>query len=243
MTLFEAIYRLFLPFEHPLHQRVNRTLRALKPTLLLDVGGRRSNYTIGLPGKVWITDLPRTSLHQHELDLGATEMLRAAVLKRRSNVATYLYDDMTDTKLPANHFDVVNAVEVLEHVDDDEAFVANVARLLKPGGSFVMTTPNGDWRPIPFPDHKRHYRAADLTALLKRHFADVEVEHRVNADLLFTIGYRAGLLGMWAYGLSAILERLGLGSRRVIKKHHLFVVCRAPIKISTARIDSPHLRK
>lgn len=134
---------------------------------------------------------------------------------------------MTVTKLPAAHFDVVNALEVLEHVEDDEAYVANVARLLKRGGWFVMTTPNGNWRPVPFPDHKRHYRAGDLAALLKRHFPQVTVEDRVNADLLFTIGYRFGYFGVWAYGLSSMLERMGLGAGRVDRKHHLFAVCRA----------------
>lgn len=226
MTTFERIYRLLLVFEHPLHQRVNRTLRRLKPHRLLDVGGRRSNYTIGVTGEIWITDLPRQQVHQHELDLGATDAIRELVLKRRSNVARYLYDDMTVTKLPAGHFDVVNAVEVIEHVEDDEAFVANVVKVLAPGGHFVMTTPNGDWRPVPFPDHKRHYQAKQLEALLRRHFKDVTVEHRVNAGMLFTIGYRAGILGLWAYGLSALLERMGYRRAATSRKHHLFAVCR-----------------
>src|SRR6185295_13428772 len=90
MTSFEYIYRMALPFEHPLHQRVNRTLRRLAPECLLDVGGRRSNYTIGIAGDVWITDLPREQLHQHQLDLGATDAIREAVLHRRSNVSHYL---------------------------------------------------------------------------------------------------------------------------------------------------------
>lgn len=227
MTRFERIYRLLQPLEHPLHQYVARTLRKLSARRLLDVGGRRSNYTIGLLSEVWISDIPREREIQEKLDLGATDEIRNAVLLRRSNVSQYVYDDMTRTALPVAHFDVVNAVEVIEHVEDDESFVRNIAKVLKPGGHAVLTTPNGDWKPVPYPDHVRHYRAADLETLLRRHFRDVSVEYRVNAGKIFDIAYRSSaLMGMWAYGLSAILERIGFGGRGPTGKHHLFAVCR-----------------
>lgn len=225
MTGFETLYAVLRPFEHPLHQRVHRTLRDLKPQRLLDVGGRRSNYTIGIPAEVWISDIPREKDIQKQLDLGATDAMKDAVLSRRSNVKRYVYDDMSDTKLPADTFDAVNATEVLEHVDEDAKFVANVARVLKPGGVFVMTTPNGDFRPIPYPDHKRHYRAVDLEALLRRSFRDVRVEYRVGEKLV-NLGWRLGPLGSLAYALSSLLERLGFGGRGPMGKLHLFAVCR-----------------
>lgn len=39
-------------------------------------------------------------------------------------------------------FDLVLAVEVIEHIADTDAFLANCARVLKPGGTIVITTPN-----------------------------------------------------------------------------------------------------
>lgn len=224
MTGFETLCALTRPFDYPLHQRVYRTLRALKPARLLDVGGRRSAYTAGLPAEVWISDLPREQDIQKQLDLGATDELRDAVLRKRSNVKDYVYDDMTCTKLPEAHFDLVNAVEVLEHVDEDGKFVENVARVLKPGGHFVMTTPNGDFRPIPYPDHKRHYTARALEALLRKNFREVRVEYRVGAKLT-VLGWRLGPLGHAVYALSALLERLGIGGRGPMGKLHLFAVC------------------
>jgi SAM-dependent methyltransferase len=238
MTTFELLYACTLPLEHPLHQYVHRTIKgiALVPgerPRHLDVGGRRSTYTCNVPAEVWITDVPRERELQRQLDLGATDAIRDTVLKRRSNVAQYLYDDMTQTKLPDGHFSSVTAVEVLEHVEQDEQFVANVARVLKPGGVFVMTTPNGDFRPIPFPDHKRHYKGAELEALLKRHFDEVRVEYRVNADGLFSlaIGRRhklspMRLLSGVAYGLNAVRERMGFGGQGPAGKNHLFAVCK-----------------
>jgi SAM-dependent methyltransferase len=227
MTRFEMLYSLVAPFEHPLHRHVRSTLRRLRGSRLLDVGGRRSNYTIGVCPEVWISDLPRESEIQKHLDLGATDVIRSTVFSRRSNVKEYRYDDMTRTTLPADHFDVVNAVEVLEHVDEDELFVANVAKVLKPGGHFVMTTPNGDFKPIPYPDHRRHYKAADLEALLRRHFEEVRVEYRVNAGRIFTMASKSGAMtGMLGYGLSGLLEKLKFGGRGPMKKHHLVAVCR-----------------
>jgi SAM-dependent methyltransferase len=225
MTRFELLYRTIGPLEHPLYQHVRRTLKRLNPRRLLDVGGRRSNYTIGL-SEVWISDIPREKEIQHQLDLGATDAIRSNVLKRRSNVRDYIYDDMTATKIEPESFDVVNATEVLEHVEEDERFVANVARVLKPGGHFVMSTPNGDWKPVPYPDHKRHYRADDLEILLLKHFRDVHIEYRVNAGWLHTLACKSGLHGLWAYGVSNMLENFGIGGRGPNYKHHLFAVCR-----------------
>jgi 2-polyprenyl-3-methyl-5-hydroxy-6-metoxy-1,4-benzoquinol methylase len=227
MTAFELAFSIVSPFEHPLHRHVRNTLRRLPASRILDVGGRRSNYTIGLKSEVWISDVPREREIQKQLDLGATDAIRSSVLGRRSNVKEYKYDDMTRTTLPAEHFDVVNAVEVLEHVEEDEKFVANVAKVLKPGGHFVMTTPNGDFRPVPYPDHKRHYKAAQLEALLKKYFREVKIEYRVNADKFFTMAYKSGaVLGMFGYGMSGLLEKLGVGGRGPMNKNHLFAVCR-----------------
>jgi SAM-dependent methyltransferase len=238
-TSFERLYSALLPFEHPLHQRVNRILRSAARSAgshveLLDVGGRRSNYTIGVPAKVFVTDIPRESNIQHRLDLGTTDEMMNAVRRRRSNISSYLIDDMTATSLDENRFAVVCAVEVLEHVEKDADFVRNVHRVLKPGGTFVMTTPNGDFRPVPYPDHKRHYRRDDLARLLRAHFADVTVEYRVNSGPAFRYGLHrptAGSpirtsLGMLAFGVSALYEQFGGGGTGPDKKLHLLAICR-----------------
>jgi hypothetical protein len=238
VTPFEFWYAWVLPFEHPLHQHVQRVLRRAARVYghtprLLDVGGRRSNYTIAVPAEVWLSDIPREKEIQRALDLGATDQIREKVLKRRSNVHSYIYDDMTATRLPAAHFDIVTAIEVLEHVDEDERFLQNVATVLKPGGMFLMTTPNGDFRPTPYPDHKRHYRASNLEAMLARHFANVRIEYRVNSDRLFQLGLRRPSLkapfrtafSLFGFGVGALLERAGFGGSGPAGKLHLVAVC------------------
>jgi SAM-dependent methyltransferase len=184
MTGFELKYRLVEPFVPPLHRQVRRRLltevaKRPAPVEVLDVGGRKSHYTIGVPARITISDLPRESDVQHQLHLGITDDIMAQTLARRSNVQGVVYDDMTTSKLPDAKFELVVAVEVLEHVEQDEDFVAQVQRVLKPGGCFIMTTPNGDSVANTNPDHKRHYRRAALHELLARHFRDVELNYAV----------------------------------------------------------------
>ena len=51
---------------------------------------------------------------------------------------------------PDNHFDLVFSNEVIEHVDDDRATAAEMARVTKPGGTIVVFAPN---RLYPFETH------------------------------------------------------------------------------------------
>lgn len=49
---------------------------------------------------------------------------------------------------PEEHFDVILCYETLEHVPWPEQFIAECARLLAPGGTLVLTTPNVLWEPV-----------------------------------------------------------------------------------------------
>src|SRR4029079_6450431 len=142
MTSFEYLSRAMLAFEHPLYQRVNRRLRDIAGPFgagarILDVGVRSSTYTIFLPGRVWFSDIPRATELQSKLDLGTTDGMVETVTDRRSNVERYIIDDMTKSLLEDSSFDLVVAIEVLEHVEQDRLFVENVRRVLRPGGWFL----------------------------------------------------------------------------------------------------------
>ncbi len=189
MTLFEILYSAMRPFFLSLHRIAHEDIKRLsvekfdsKP-LILDVGGRKSHITIGVPGKVKISDIPRLSEVQESLSLGINTEIIDQIKKRRSNIETIIYDDMTHSNLPDNSFDICSAVEVLEHVEEDQKFANEVYRVLKPGGYFYMTTPNGDWKPTPTNvDHKRHYKKQELQSLLSGVFDEVIVEYAVVAS-------------------------------------------------------------
>jgi len=46
---------------------------------------------------------------------------------------------------PDGFFDVVIATDVIEHILDTEAFVSELARVVRPGGTLIVTTPNQAW--------------------------------------------------------------------------------------------------
>jgi SAM-dependent methyltransferase len=158
---------------------------------ILDVGGRKSPYTIGIPAQVTIIDLPQDTELQHQLDLGISQRSFEQIQKRRSNIKEVLLGDMTRSDLPDESFDNVVSVEVLEHVEEDDLFVKEVSRVLKRGGVFLMTTPNGDWVENKNPDHKRHYKKEELSALLKKYFDDVAVTYAVVGGRYRKLGLRS----------------------------------------------------
>ena len=49
--------------------------------------------------------------------------------------------DATALPYPNGAFDRIIAAEVLEHIDDDEAAIAELARVLRPGGTIAVTVP------------------------------------------------------------------------------------------------------
>lgn len=72
-------------------------------------------------------------------------------------------------------FDCVISFQVIEHIKDDALFVREVARVLRPGGCFVVTTPNAPMSLTRNPWHVREYTADELRDLLARSFSAVEM--------------------------------------------------------------------
>jgi 2-polyprenyl-3-methyl-5-hydroxy-6-metoxy-1,4-benzoquinol methylase len=83
--------------------------------------------------------------------------------------------------------DLVVSSQVVEHLWDQDAFVADCARVLRPGGSLDVTTPNRRTFPPGNAFHHRELDAGELVALVGRHLevtARLGVHHgdRLTAD-------------------------------------------------------------
>ena len=70
-------------------------------------------------------------------------------------------------------FDAVVSFQVIEHIEEDIEFVREVARVLRPGGKFVVSTPNAPMSLTRNPWHVREYNADELRNILECHFSKV----------------------------------------------------------------------
>jgi 2-polyprenyl-3-methyl-5-hydroxy-6-metoxy-1,4-benzoquinol methylase len=79
---------------------------------------------------------------------------------------TGIVSTLPNIPLPAHSFDVVVATEILEHIDDDQACVREVVRVLRPGGRAYFAVPNNCLGPDEEPEHVRKYSPETLEILL-----------------------------------------------------------------------------
>ncbi len=75
-----------------------------------------------------------------------------------------------------NSFDSIVSFQVIEHVKEDGDFLAEIHRVLKPGGKAILTTPNIKKTLSRNPWHVREYTASELTELAKKYFNKVEMK-------------------------------------------------------------------
>jgi ubiquinone/menaquinone biosynthesis C-methylase UbiE len=80
------------------------------------------------------------------------------------------------TFLPDHTFDFVVSFQVIEHITNDQLFVEEIHRVLKPGGKALITTPNKHKSLTRNPWHIREYTRQELQALFSEVFPRVEVK-------------------------------------------------------------------
>lgn len=84
--------------------------------------------------------------------------------------------DIMSARLPElsgiaeHHYDLIAALDVIEHIDDDRGAVDAISTRLKPGGKFLMTVPAHPWMWSAHDSinhHKRRYSKAGLKRLIE----------------------------------------------------------------------------
>jgi SAM-dependent methyltransferase len=102
---------------------------------------------------------PQAKVHGSEI---FTEGLRYAASRLPS--ANFMQMDARNIPFQ-DEFDVIGAFDVLEHIEEDEAVLAQVYTALKPKGFILLTVPQHTWlwsATDEYACHVRRYNAADL---------------------------------------------------------------------------------
>lgn len=134
--------------------------------------------------------------------------IRDARQRYTTNGVRYQVGDCYDLPFEPGSFDVVVANEMIEHVDDHDALMAEVRRVLVPGGLFLVSTPN---KPVynryktPNPYHTSEMDLPEFHRLLCRHFTAVRMT-----------GSRMALVSV-GFSLEAAVGASNLGAARIYR--------------------------
>lgn len=101
------------------------------------------------------------------VDFGTNKGIRSLFQQNGINV------NFTD-----NYFDVILAMDVIEHIEDDQLAVKELERLLKPGGYLIITVPAYQWLwgvQDEVAHHYRRYTKKSVLALVRNSGANLSV--------------------------------------------------------------------
>ena len=131
--------------------------------------------------------------------------------------------------VPDDTYDMVAALDVVEHIPDDKAALEGISRVLKPGGKLLMTVPAHQWMWSAHDvvnHHQRRYSKRDFKRLVNESPLKLESIGYLNS-LLFPLAMAQRLaskltgkedanLAPPAEPINQVLERVFALERRVI---------------------------
>ena len=129
----------------------------------------------------------------------------------------------SESLLPADCFDTILYVDVLEHIADDRGELARVAAHLRPGGSIIVLAPAHQWLFTPFDQsvgHVRRYNKRTLLAAVPDGFRVQRLSYVDSVGMAASLGNRLVLRSAmptraqialwdgWMVPVSARIDRL-----------------------------------
>ena len=88
------------------------------------------------------------------------------------NKVKFIQADALSLPFGNNSFSFITAMEIIEHIQDDQAFLKEIRRILKPKGLLVLSTPQNSLGDIPAnPYHVREYSLKEIENLSKKYFS------------------------------------------------------------------------
>jgi len=108
----------------------------------------------------------------------AVDKITAVVerLQERYPEGKFISMNIPPLALPDNAYDVVVSFQVIEHIKDDDLFLREIHRVLRPGGTALITTPNRKLSLTRNPWHIREYLPHELDSMAQKYFRETEMK-------------------------------------------------------------------
>lgn len=155
--------------DNPIHQRLFypylKVLESIQPGIILEIGTGAGRG---------VEVLSKVASHYIGIDKNAP--LLAELQQKYPN---YQFIDMFIPPLKGiddNSVDTIVTFQVIEHIEDDHAFLKEAHRVLKPGGKIYLTTPNRLMSLTRNPWHTREYLGMELKNLMLKYFNKVDAQ-------------------------------------------------------------------
>ena len=176
-----------------IHERLDEVFEQLKSyrqtNRLLDIGCGAGSLLEAARRAGWDAD-------GQEISASAAEYVRSQGFK-------VFQGDLSNAPYPDNHFDIVTASELIEHVADPLPMLNKTASILRPGGLLWATTPNArsfssrmlgvKWSTVCPPEHLQLFSANGIRKLFERAgFRHVSVRSRGCNPFEIWHGLRSG---------------------------------------------------
>ncbi len=132
-------------------------------------------------GTGWMVDRMRPFGEVTGTDLSEAVL---AIAQQAIPDARLVAGDFMTVDLPSEHYDVVVTMEVLSHVSNQDAFLARIADLLKPGGTLMLATQN---RPVLERCEDVTPRTGQIRDWVDRHSLQALLARQFRIDTMFSI--------------------------------------------------------
>ena len=97
-------------------------------------------------------------------------------LKEQNNISFRQIEVPPLKGIEDNSIDFVVTFQVIEHINDDELFISEIFRVLRPGGKLILTTPNKLMSLTRNPWHFREYIPNEMQEILETSFKDINIK-------------------------------------------------------------------
>lgn len=134
---------------------------------------------------------------------------------------------LLEARFPGDNFDAVTLINTLEHLFSPKETIAEVYRILKPGGFLMIETPNVDywipslmgkrWIQFLIPDHTVFFSKSTLSGVLKEIGFEIQEVKSGNKtmSIRFLLFHLSRYLGVLCKPIMKIVERIGFADRTI----------------------------